>query len=105
VKSVDVTGFRQTGPATAAATVEIATDGTGPVAIAVSWSTSNTKGEPGAVEHTEVFERSGATGYTLTLDHTYQGTGCYWAVRASTDPAAANGASNRTLLTRGCTIL
>jgi serine/threonine-protein kinase len=105
VKSVDVTGFRQTGPATAAATVEIATDGTGPVTIAVSWSTSNTKGEPGTVEHTEAFERSGATGYTLTLDHTYQGTGCYWAVRASTDPAAANGASNRTLLTRGCTIL
>lgn len=106
VKSVDVTGFRQTGPGTAAATVEIVTDGTGPVTIAVSWSTSNAKGEPGTVEHTGAFERSGATGYTLTLDHTYQGTGCYWTVRASTDPAAANGASTQQLLTRrGCPVL
>ena len=106
VKSVDVTGFRQTGTATAAATVEIVTDGTGPVTVAVSWSTSNAKGEPGTVESTGAFERSGATRYTLALDHTFQGTGCYWAVRASTDPAAANGASTQQLLTRrGCPVL
>ncbi|UYQ66115.1 serine/threonine-protein kinase [Streptomyces peucetius] len=105
VKSVDVTGFRQTGTATAAATVEVVTDGTGPVTITVSWSTGDVKGEPGAAESTESFERSGATGYTLALDHTYQGTGCYWTVRASTGPAAASGVSTRQLLTRrGCPI-
>ncbi|ATW51977.1 serine/threonine-protein kinase [Streptomyces peucetius] len=106
VKSVSVTVFRQTGAATAAATVEVVTDGTGPVTIAVSWSTGNVKGEPGAVESTRSFERSGATRYTLDLDHTFRGTGCYWAVAASTDPAAASGSSTQQLLTRkGCPVL
>ncbi|MEW2630771.1 serine/threonine-protein kinase [Streptomyces sp. NPDC048389] len=106
VESVDVTGFRQTGPATAAATVEVVTDGTGPVTIVVSWSTSNAKGEPGATESAGSYERSGATRYTLAVDHAFQGTGCYWAVRASTDPAAANGGSTQQLLTRrGCPVL
>lgn len=106
VKSVSVTGFRQTGTATAAATVDVVTDGTGPVKVVVSWFTSNEKGVLGAVESTQSFERSGATQYTLALDHTFQGTGCYWAVQAGTDPAAASGSSTQQLLTRrGCPVL
>lgn len=104
VKSVSVTGFRQTGSSTAAASVDVATDGTGPVTIVVSWFTGDTKGAPGAVENTRSFERSGATRYTLDLAHTFQGTGCYWGVRASTDPASENGGSTQELLTRRCRI-
>ncbi|MET9419903.1 serine/threonine-protein kinase [Streptomyces sp. NPDC006540] len=106
VKSVSVTGFRQTGPSTAAATVDVVTSGTGPVKVVISWFTSNEKGVLGAVESTQSFERSGATQYTLALDHTFQGTGCYWAVQAGTDPAAASGSSTQQLLTRrGCPVL
>ncbi|MFJ8076306.1 protein kinase [Streptomyces sp. NPDC096176] len=105
VRSVSVTAFRQTGTATATASVDVATDGTGPVSIVVSWFTGNTKGERGAVESTQSFERSGSTQYTLPLEHTFQGKGCYWSVQAVTDPAAANGSSTQQFLTRrGCPV-
>ncbi|MGW0699086.1 protein kinase domain-containing protein [Streptomyces sp. NPDC002867] len=105
VRSVSVTSFRQTGTTTGAASVDVATDGTGPVTIVVSWNAGDTMGQPGAPDGTQTFERSGATRYTLPLTHTFQGQGCYWGVQASTAPGAANGTSTRQLLTRrGCPV-
>ncbi|MEU5537646.1 protein kinase [Streptomyces sp. NPDC020362] len=102
VKDVAVSAFRQTGPSTATATVDITTDGTGPVSITVSWFTSDFAGTPGTPDGTpQTFERSGATQYSLTVDHPFQNRGCYWAVQATTTPAAADGASQQ-LLTRQC---
>jgi protein kinase-like protein len=105
VKDVAVSGFRQTGPATATATITITTDGTGPVSVDVGWSTGNTSGQPGTEDGAPVsYQRSGATQYTLTVDHTFQGTGCYWTVRATTSPASADGGASQQLLTRQCEI-
>ncbi|MFF8842133.1 protein kinase [Streptomyces sp. NPDC015127] len=105
VRSVSVTSFRQTGTVTGSATVDVTTDGTGPVTIVVSWYTGDTKGQLGAPDGSQAFARSGATLYTLPLTHTFQGQGCYWGVQASTDPGAANGTSTQQLLTsRGCPV-
>ncbi|MGW2562737.1 serine/threonine-protein kinase [Streptomyces sp. NPDC001514] len=104
VTSVSVTSLRQTGPATASATVEIVTDGTAPVTLSLNWATSDAKGVAGTPDGSSTFERSGATRYTLTVEHTFQGSGCYWSVRAGTSPAAANGGSEQQILIRRCTI-
>ncbi|WP_406494245.1 protein kinase [Streptomyces sp. NBC_01604] len=105
VKDIAVSGFRQTGPTTASATIDITTDGTGPLSITVSWFTGDTGGQPGTPDGaSQTFERSGATQYTLTVDHTFQGKGCYWTVQATTTPAAADGGASQQLLTRGCLI-
>ena len=104
VKSVSVTSLRQTGTTSGAATIDVATDGTGPVTVVVTWFTGHAKGELGAPDGSETFERSGATQYTISLNHTFQGQGCYWGVRATTNPAAANGSSSQQILTRRCTI-
>ncbi|MEW2117365.1 serine/threonine-protein kinase [Streptomyces sp. NPDC005474] len=104
VKDIAVSGFRQTGPTTASATIDITTDGTGPISITVSWSTGNTALRLGTNPDgaSQTFERSGATQYTLTVDHTFQGEGCYWTVQATTTPASADGGASQQLLTRGC---
>ncbi|MGW0579792.1 serine/threonine-protein kinase [Streptomyces sp. NPDC002920] len=106
VKEVTVTGFRQTGTATATATITVTTDGTGPVSVSVGWFTNNAAGAAagtadGAVDS---YARSGATQYTITVEHTFQGSGCYWIVQASTSPAAASGGASQQLLTRQCTL-
>ncbi|MEU6533643.1 serine/threonine-protein kinase [Streptomyces sp. NPDC046928] len=103
VKDVAVSGFTQTGPTTATATVVVTTDGTGPVSVTVSWSTGNLAGLPGSADGAaQTFTRSGATRYTIPVDHTFQNRGCYWFVQATTDPAAAGGAATQQLLTRQC---
>ncbi|UXY25514.1 serine/threonine-protein kinase [Streptomyces sp. HUAS TT20] len=103
VKDVAVSAFRQTGPSTGTATVDITTDGTGPVSITVSWFTSNVPGALGAPDGaSQTFQRNGATHYTIPVDHTFQSTGCYWAVRATTAPASADGGASQQLLTRQC---
>jgi serine/threonine-protein kinase len=104
VKSVSVSSLRQTSTTQGAATVDIATNGTGPVTIVVAWFTGNAKGELGAQDGSQTFERSGATQYTIALNPTFQGKGCYWGVRATTNPTAANGSSSQQILTRRCTI-
>ncbi|WP_406865039.1 serine/threonine-protein kinase [Streptomyces sp. HUAS MG47] len=104
VTSVSVTSLRQIGPTSAEAVVEVTTDGPGAVTVAVDWFTSDAKGVPGASDGSESFRREGATQYTLTLRHTVQGGGCYWGVRATTDPAAANGGSLQQVFIRRCTI-
>ncbi|MFI8890436.1 serine/threonine-protein kinase [Streptomyces paradoxus] len=103
VKDVTVSAFRQTGPTTGTATLGVTTDGTGPVSITVSWFTGNTAGQPGTPDGApQTFERSGATQYTITVDHTFQTLGCYWTVQATTTPAAADGGASQQLLTRRC---
>ncbi|MEU7415588.1 serine/threonine-protein kinase [Streptomyces antibioticus] len=103
VKDVTVTGFRQTGTATATTTITVTTDGTGPLTISVAWFSGDAAGQSGAADGAPVsFRRSGATQYTLAVDHTFQGNGCYWTVRATTNPASADGGASQQLLTRRC---
>ncbi|MFF0200843.1 serine/threonine-protein kinase [Streptomyces sp. NPDC005017] len=104
VKDVAVVEFRQTGPVTATATLTVTTDGPGPVSITVSWSTSDTTSALGTPDGSETFQRSGATSYTITVDHTFVTRGCYWSVQAATSPASADGGASQTLLTRQCDI-
>ncbi|MGW7297978.1 serine/threonine-protein kinase [Streptomyces sp. NPDC054829] len=105
VKSVTVSGFSQTGATTATATLNITTDGPGPVSLTVSWYSGNTSGQLGGIDGApQTFTRSGATSYSITVDHTFQTLGCYWSVYATTDPAAAGGAATQRLLTRRCDI-
>jgi serine/threonine-protein kinase len=105
VKDVTLTGFRQTGPSTGTATVTVTTDGTGPVGLTVAFFTGDTRGQSGTQDGAaQTYERSGSTTYTLSVDHTFQGTGCYWAAQATTDPAAASGTAWQQLLTRACDI-
>lgn len=105
VKDVAVSGFRQTGPTTATATVAITTDGPGPVSLTVSFFTSESGRQLGTPDGaSQTLARSGATQYTVTVDHTFQDNGCYWAVRATTTPAAADGGASQQLLTRRCDI-
>ncbi|GAA4931421.1 serine/threonine-protein kinase [Streptomyces coeruleoprunus] len=103
VKSVTLTDFRQTGSTTATATLDVTTDGTGPLTLTVTWFSGGSGGgkQDGAAQ---TYERSGATHYTLTVDHTFQGAGCYWSVSATSDPAPANGGASRQLLTWRCDI-
>jgi serine/threonine-protein kinase len=98
-----VTGFRQTGLTTATATIQITTDGTGPFSLTVSWLSGEIRqfAPDGAAQ---TFQRSGAGTYTLTVVHTFQGKGCYWAVRAATTPASADGGASQQLLTGQCEI-
>ncbi|OQR64397.1 serine/threonine protein kinase [Streptomyces maremycinicus] len=105
VKEVAVSAFRQTGSTTATATLTLTTDGTGPVSLTVSWFTGDSPRQLTAQDGaSQTFERGGATQYTVTVDHTFQGAGCYWAVRATTSPAAAGGGASQQLLTRQCDI-
>ncbi|MFC5805209.1 serine/threonine-protein kinase [Streptomyces formicae] len=104
IVSVSVASLRQTGTSTAAATVDVVTDGTGPVTIVLNWATGEAKGGPGTADGTDTSERRGATRYRLAVDHTFQGRGCYWSLRADTTPAAANGGSRQEILTRRCTV-
>ncbi|MGA5063972.1 serine/threonine-protein kinase [Streptomyces exfoliatus] len=104
VTAVSVTGLRQTGPTTATATVDVSTNGTGPVTILVEWFTGDEKGSPGTPDGSETFRREGATHYTLALTHDVRGAGCYWGARATTDPAAANSGSLQQVFIRRCTI-
>ncbi|MDT0567269.1 serine/threonine-protein kinase [Streptomyces sp. DSM 3412] len=105
VKDVAVTGFRQTGPATATATIDIVTDGTGPVSLTVSWYAGDSRGQLGTADGaSQTFERSGATQYTLTVDHAFRSNACYWAVQATTTPTSADGGASQQLLTRRCDI-
>ncbi|MFE7127813.1 serine/threonine-protein kinase [Streptomyces sp. NPDC057617] len=104
VKAISVTGLRQTGTASATGTVEIVTDGTGPITVVVTWFAGEAYGQLGAQDGSETIRREGATQYSIPLDHTFQQQGCYWGMQAATDPAAANGAASQQILTRRCTI-
>lgn len=105
VKSVVFSGFRQTGTSTASATVTVTTDGTGPVTLTVAWFTGEVSGQAGTQDGAaETYRRSGSTQYTIALDHTFQGTGCYWGVQGRTQPASADGGGWQQLLTRRCSI-
>ncbi|MEO3977954.1 serine/threonine-protein kinase [Streptomyces sp. CAU 1734] len=103
VRSVTVSGLQDSSfrAAGASATVEVTTDGTGPITVTVTWYSGNTQGELGTAQGSETFRRSGARQYTLTPTHTFQGEGCYLAVRATTEPAAPGGGASQQI-SRGC---
>ncbi|TLQ47470.1 serine/threonine-protein kinase [Streptomyces marianii] len=106
VATVSIGSLRQTGTATATATVEVVTDGTGPVRIVLDWATAATKGGPGTPDGAaDTFERSGATRYTLTVEHAFQNVrACYWRLTADSSPGAANGGSRQEIVTWRCTV-
>ncbi|MCZ0978312.1 hypothetical protein O1L60_00990 [Streptomyces diastatochromogenes] len=76
----------------------------GPLTLLVEWFTGDEKGSPGTPDGSETLRREGAGRYTLTLPHAVRGAGCYWGVRATTDPAAANGGSLQQVFIRRCVI-
>ncbi|MER7048527.1 serine/threonine-protein kinase [Streptomyces jumonjinensis] len=117
VESVSVSGLTQTdgttdraptgepsgGPGPSAeATIRVATGGTGPLTVVVTWYLSEVPGELGAADGSETFQLSGARQYVLTPGHTYQQSGCYLGARATTSPGAANGGSSEQILNRRC---
>ncbi|MFJ2055205.1 serine/threonine-protein kinase [Streptomyces sp. NPDC087908] len=104
VTAVSVTSLRQTGVTTAEGTVEVTTDGTGPVTIHIEWFTGDEQGVAGTPDGSETYQREGATRYTLSLAHDVRGAGCYWGLRASTSPAASDGGSLQQVFIRRCTI-
>jgi eukaryotic-like serine/threonine-protein kinase len=104
VTSVSVSDMTQTSTTDATASLDVATDGPGPVTITVTWYTGDTKGQLGTADGSQTYTRGGARQYTVPLSHTFTGGGCYWGVRATTDPAAANGASSQQIFSRRCQI-
>ncbi|MFJ3496647.1 serine/threonine-protein kinase [Streptomyces sp. NPDC086091] len=105
VKGVALGGFRQTGNATATASVTVTTDGTGPVTVTVGWFSGDAAGQSGAPDGAATVRRlSGSTQYTFTAEHTFGGKGCYWTVQVGTSPASADGGASQQLLIRRCTV-
>lgn len=99
VKAVTVTSFRQTD--FRAAQVTLSVDASGPATVVLEWFSSDAQGTLGASEGSMTFPSATAT-TARTL--TFSGKGCYWAVRATTTPAAGNGAATQQILTRRCEI-
>lgn len=103
VSSVSVRDLRQTGPSKAAAAVDVATDGTGPVTLTVTWYVSESKGSRGTRDGAaRTYRLSGKTAYTVSLEHTYERSGCSWRLSAGTSPAADSGGSGQQILRREC---
>ncbi|MFD7629219.1 serine/threonine-protein kinase [Streptomyces sp. NPDC059851] len=99
VRSVSVTSFRQSD--FTAAQVSLAVDASGPATVRLEWFSSDARGTLGASEGSMSFPSStAATARTLT----FRGGGCYWGVRATTTPAAGNGAAVQQFLIRRCEI-
>ena len=103
VRAVSAAGPTQTGPTGATATVRVTTTGTGPVTLTVTWDAGDTRGVPGTRDGAvRTYTLSGETAYSISVEHTFTGRGCYWGVGASTDPAPAGGSAWQQVLTRQC---
>ncbi|GFH34601.1 serine/threonine-protein kinase [Streptomyces pacificus] len=106
VTSVSIESLRLSGTETASATVRVVTDGTGPVRIALEWATAAAKGGPGTPDGAPgSIERSGATRYTLAVEHVFRNSGaCYWRLTAAGSPGTGNGGSRQEIPTTRCRI-
>ncbi|MCX4776445.1 serine/threonine-protein kinase [Streptomyces sp. NBC_01264] len=103
ISAVNVTSFRQTGPGTTEAAFSVDSDGAGPYTLVVEWFTGDTKGALTVPDGSQSIEFGAGSPGTRTLAHTFaQGAGCYWSVRATTKPAAANQSSVQSIYIRGC---
>ncbi|MFE4631833.1 serine/threonine-protein kinase [Streptomyces sp. NPDC056773] len=105
ISAVNVLSFRQTAPGTAEAALSVDSDGAGPYTLVVEWFTGDDKGALTVPDGRELIEfGAGSPGtQTRTLAHAFtQGAGCYWSVRATTKPAAANQSSVQSIYIRGC---
>ncbi|MDK1474302.1 serine/threonine-protein kinase [Streptomyces sp. 549] len=103
VDAVEVGSLVQTGPQTASASVTVRARSTGPVVLTLAWY-ADEFGQGGQQDGaTQTLDLSGDTSYTVQVAHTFATrTACFWEVRASTSPAAANGGSSQRVTTRGC---
>ncbi|WP_327308248.1 serine/threonine-protein kinase [Streptomyces sp. NBC_01298] len=103
ISAVSVTSFRQTAPGTTAASFSVESDGAGPYTLVVEWFTGDTEGALTVPDGRQTVEFAAGSPGTQTLAHTFaQGAGCYWSVRATTKPAAANQSSVQSIYIRGC---
>ncbi|MGP3953207.1 serine/threonine-protein kinase [Streptomyces sp. 7N604] len=105
VTSVSVGSLQQTGSTSATASVNVSTTGTGAVTLTVTWYASDSKGSLGEQDGvSQTFALSGRTAYTITADHVFRSSACYWGVVGTTNPEADNGSSWQQILTRQCDI-
>lgn len=103
ISAVTVTSFRQTAPGTTEASFSVESDGAGPYTLVVEWFTGDTKGALTVPDGRQTVAFPAGNPGTQTLAHTFtQGAGCYWSVRATTTPAAANQSSVQSIYIRGC---
>lgn len=103
ISAVSVTSFRQTAPGTTEAAFSVDSDGAGPYTLVVEWFTGDAKGALTVPDGRRTVAFGPGTPGTATLAHTFtQGGGCYWSVRATTQPAAANQSSVQSISIRGC---
>ncbi|MCJ0874779.1 serine/threonine-protein kinase [Streptomyces sp. AP-93] len=103
VSAVNVTSFRRTATTTTEAAFSVESDGAGPYTLVVEWFTGDTKGALTVPDGRETVAFGAGSPGTHTLAHTFaQGAGCYWSVRATTQPAAANQSSVQSIYIRGC---
>ncbi|MBT2466666.1 serine/threonine protein kinase [Streptomyces sp. ISL-66] len=104
ISAVNVRSLRPTGPGAAEAAFSVDSDGSGPYTLVVEWFTGDVKGAltvPDGRPQTVEFG-PGSLG-TTTVAHTFApSAGCYWSVRATTKPAAANQSSVQSIYIRGC---
>ncbi|MFJ9359329.1 serine/threonine-protein kinase [Streptomyces mirabilis] len=98
--------LQQTSPTTATATLTITTDGPGPLTLTVEWFTSGESAGPLTPDGPpDKFKRSGASSYTVTVEHAFQRNSCYWwTVKATTDPASADGGATAQPPLRSCLV-
>ncbi|WP_407840452.1 serine/threonine-protein kinase [Streptomyces sp. DSM 116496] len=103
ISAVNVTSFRQTGPGATEAGFSVESDGAGPYTLVVEWFTGDDKGALTVPDGRQTVAFGAGSPGTQTLAHTFaQGAGCYWSVRATTQPAAANQSSVQSIYIRGC---
>lgn len=103
ISAVNVRSFRQTGPGTTEAAFSVDSDGAGPYSLVVEWFTGDAEGALTAPDGRRTVEFGPGSPGTTTLTHTFaRGAGCYWSVRATTKPAAANQSSVQSIYIRGC---
>ncbi len=103
ISAVNVTAFRRTETLTAQAAFSVESDGAGPYTLVVEWFTGDTEGALTVPDGRQTVAFAAGSPGTQTLAHTFaQGAGCYWSVRATTTPAAANHSSVQSIYVRGC---
>lgn len=103
ISAVNVTSFKRTASATTEAAFSVESDGAGPYTLVVEWFTGDTEGALTMPDGSQKTAFGAGSPGTRTLAHTFaQGAGCYWSVRATTTPAAANQSSVQSIYIRGC---
>ncbi len=101
VSLTQTAGLRAAAAGSGQATVRIKASGTGTVKVTVQWFTGD-EGNPFASPDGSQVLAYTPGGTLPPVAHTFKGEGCYWAVRVTTSPAAAEGPATDTLLQGRC---